>query len=66
MNSELSEKDIALLQQLANGAATKTAALDTFVGIGTAKNRLTIIYRKLGAHDRTHAVAIAMRKGLIT
>ncbi|MGI8575116.1 MAG: response regulator [Egibacteraceae bacterium] len=57
------ERDV--LQQLAVGGTTRELAQALGVGEETVKSHLSSIYSKLGASDRTAAVVIAMRHGLM-
>ena len=50
---------------LAEGHANRVIARRLFVTESTVKTHLRSISAKLGATNRTHAVAIARRRGLI-
>jgi DNA-binding NarL/FixJ family response regulator len=66
-NTELTERDIKVLQALADGESTENAGFIVDLHSAQAvKNRLRIIYIKLGADNRAHAVALCFRRGLIT
>ena len=39
---------------------------DLFLSTDTVKTHASRLFRRLGAHDRGHAVALAMRTGLVT
>ncbi|MCR4301923.1 MAG: helix-turn-helix transcriptional regulator [Sulfuricaulis sp.] len=61
----LSPRQTEALQCLANGIATKNAPDVMGITYGTYKAHLQNAYRRLGVRNDAHAVAIAMRKGLI-
>ncbi|WP_134667888.1 response regulator transcription factor [Amycolatopsis sp. CFH S0078] len=56
---------IAHLNLLAEGLSYREIADRHGVGIATTKRTIQLIYRRLGAKDRAHAVLIACRAGLI-
>jgi DNA-binding NarL/FixJ family response regulator len=65
LNDRISPKESLVLQELASGYATKEIATRLSLSEETVKSHLAHIYQKLGARDRTHAVAIAIRRGLV-
>jgi DNA-binding NarL/FixJ family response regulator len=60
----LSERELAVLQQLAQGAANKEIAARLGIAEGTVKNHVTSILDKLGVSDRTQAALRARALGL--
>lgn len=54
-----------ILQLLANGHDTAFIALHLNISQRTVKNDVAFICHEWGARNRTHAVAIAIRRGLI-
>lgn len=64
-DDELSEREIEVLRLIAAGNSNKQIADRLFVAEATIKSRVTNILSKLGAHDRAHAVTIALRRGII-
>ena len=50
---------------VAAGATNREVAEHLFLSVDTVKSHLEAIYRKLEVADRAHAVAVAMRKGLL-
>jgi DNA-binding NarL/FixJ family response regulator len=62
---ELTKREIEVLQLLAFGHTNKDIGDRLFVSIDTVKTHLDHIFRKLGASDRTAAVAEAFRRRLI-
>jgi len=60
----LSERELAVLQQLARGAANKEIAAALRIAEGTVKNHVTSIFDKLGVSDRTQAALRARELGL--
>jgi DNA-binding NarL/FixJ family response regulator len=62
----LSEREMAILQQVADGMANKEIARALGISDDTVKSHLRSIYSKLAVDDRTHAVTVARRRGIIT
>ncbi|MED0773314.1 DNA-binding response regulator [Bacillus siamensis] len=63
--TQLTEKEIVVLEAVAKGHKSKAIAFDLGISERTVKARLTSIYNKLGADSRTEAVTIAMQKGIL-
>ena len=61
----LTAKEIRLLQLLAEGYSNKALAEKVFVSDSTVRTHLRNINAKLGANNRTQAVSLARRHGLI-
>ena len=61
----LTEREIQLLRAVAAGKANKIVAQLLNVSEETIKAHMKNILSKLGANDRTHAVTIALRRGII-
>jgi DNA-binding NarL/FixJ family response regulator len=61
----LTDREIEVLQQVAAGNANKIAANNLYVSEETVKTHMRNILSKLGANDRTHAVTIALKRGII-
>ncbi|MBN1686657.1 MAG: response regulator transcription factor [Spirochaetales bacterium] len=62
---ELSPREVEVLTLVAQGRANKEIARSLRLSEATVKSHLLHIFEKLGAADRTHAVTIAVRKGII-
>ncbi|MGH2813399.1 MAG: response regulator [Actinomycetota bacterium] len=62
---QLSQREQEVLQLLAYGKANKEIARELGIGAQTVKTHVSHIFAKLGAADRTGAVALALRKGLV-
>jgi len=62
---ELTEREHAVLVELAQGLSTLEIARKLFVSTNTVKSQLRTLYRKIGAHSRDEALEIAYRTGLI-
>lgn len=65
MPVSLTEREIAVLRFAAVGAENKEIGKKLSITEHRVKQHMSDILRKLGANDRTHAVAIALREGLI-
>lgn len=61
----LTEREIEVLREVAAGNANKAVALRLSVSEETVKAHMRSILSKLGANDRTHAVTIALKRGII-
>jgi DNA-binding NarL/FixJ family response regulator len=61
----LSDRELAVLQELTYGKSTREIAEHIHVSEETVKSHLSQIYRKLGVRDRTEAVAEAFRRGFV-
>ncbi len=62
----LSDREIEVLQLLADGMSNKEIAARLFISTQTVKTHIAHIFDKLGVSDRTEAVAAALRRGLVT
>jgi len=63
--SPLSRRETEILEYIARGNSNKDIAQALGISNQTVKNHVTSIMRKLSANDRTHAVVLALRNGLI-
>ncbi len=61
----LSEREIAVLRLVAAGNANKNIAWELKISEDTVKAHLKNIFAKLDARDRTHAVSVAMTRGIL-
>jgi len=61
----LSAREIEVLEQVVAGRRNREIGEKLFISEETVKVHLKHIMEKLGARDRTHAVAIAERRGII-
>jgi DNA-binding NarL/FixJ family response regulator len=62
---DLSKRETEVLQHLAGGNRNRDIAERLFITEETVKVHVKHIMEKLGAHDRTHALAIGARRGFI-
>jgi DNA-binding NarL/FixJ family response regulator len=63
--SELSEREIGVLTNLADGNNYQEIAEKLFISVDTVRHHIRNIYKKLHVHSQSQAVAKAIRKGLI-
>ncbi len=63
--SELSKREIEVLELVAKGTGNKVIAEQLSISESTVKTHLQSIYQKLEANDRTEAVTKALSKGII-
>ena len=61
----LTPREIDVLRLIAYGNANKEIAGQLSIGEETVKSHVTNILEKLGANDRTHAVTLASKRGII-
>lgn len=61
----LTGRELDVLRLVAAGFSNKEIAAHLYVGVSTVKTHLDDVYRKLGVSDRAHAVAVALRAGLL-
>jgi DNA-binding NarL/FixJ family response regulator len=64
-DDSLTEREIEVLREVAAGNANKMVAQRLHVSEETIKAHMKSILSKLGANDRTHAVTIAVKRGII-
>jgi DNA-binding NarL/FixJ family response regulator len=62
---DLTPREMEVLRQAANGNRNRDIGEKLFISEETVKVHLKHIMDKLGAQDRTQAVAIALRRGII-
>lgn len=65
VDEPLSEREIAILRLVSIGKANKQIASELGLSEETVKGHLKSIFSKLDVADRTHAVTIAARRGII-
>ena len=64
-DDDLSSREIEVLQLIAAGNGNKEIAITLLIAEETVKSHITNILAKLHANDRTHAVTIALKRGVI-
>jgi two-component system NarL family response regulator len=64
-DESLSARELDVLQSVAAGNANKLVAAELGISEETVKAHMKNILAKLGARDRTHAVTIAIKRGII-
>ena len=62
---DLTSREIDVLRLIATGNANKGIAAQLSISEETVKSHITNIMAKLGANDRTHAVTIGLKRGII-
>ena len=61
----LTDREIEVLQRIAAGQSNKQIAIELSVTESTIKAHIHSILPKLNANDRTHAVTIALKRGIL-
>ena len=64
-DEDLTPREIDVLRLIATGNANKEIATQLSIAEDTVKSHVTSILAKLGANDRTHAVTIGLKRGII-
>jgi DNA-binding NarL/FixJ family response regulator len=64
-DDNLSMREIQVLQLISGGNANKEIAAQLAITEETVKGHIKNIMAKLGANDRTHAVTIGLKRGII-
>lgn len=62
----LSRREYQVLQLIADGLENQGIAKILYVSVETVRTHVKSILRKLSARDRTHAVAVAFRSGVLS
>jgi len=65
LDSTLTSREVDVLRLIAGGSANKLVADQLSITEETVKSHVKNILSKLGANDRTHAVTIALKRGII-
>ena len=64
-SESLSAREVEVLRSVAEGLSNKAVAADLHITEDTVKGHMRGILSKLGANDRTHAVLIALKRGIL-
>jgi DNA-binding NarL/FixJ family response regulator len=64
-DEELTDRELDVLQRVAAARSNKIAADELRISEETVKTHMKSILGKLAARDRTHAVTIAMKRGIL-
>jgi DNA-binding NarL/FixJ family response regulator len=62
----VTDREIDVLREVAAGCANKLVAARLNISEETVKGHIKSILSKLGANDRTHAVTIALKRGILS
>ncbi|EKS52643.1 sensor histidine kinase [Lacticaseibacillus rhamnosus LRHMDP2] len=60
-SNPLTERELAVLGEVASGLSSKQIAASLFLSEGTVRNYLSAIFSKLGVHNRIEAIEMAKR-----
>ena len=61
----LTPREIEVLRLVARGRSNKLIGLDLGIGESTVKTHLLKVFDKLEVADRTHAVTVALERGIL-
>jgi two-component system NarL family response regulator len=64
-NPVLSERELEVLRLMAQGLSNQDIGTALNIGESTVKSHVTRILSKLGVSDRTQAVIVAVKRGLV-
>ena len=64
-DAALTAREIEVLQLVASGCANKQISVRLYINEETTKTHIKNILAKLGARDRTHAVTLGLKRGII-
>jgi two-component system NarL family response regulator len=65
-NPELSERELEVLRLMAQGMSNLDISTALSIGESTVKSHVNRILSKLGVNDRTQAVIVAVRRGIVS
>ncbi len=65
-NPELSERELDVLRLMAQGMSNLDISTALSIGESTVKSHVNRILSKLGVNDRTQAVIVAVRRGIVS
>ena len=66
MIEKVSEREMEVLRLIEDGMTNQEIAEQMVIAVSTVKSHINSLYGKVGAHNRTQAVAIAREHGLLT
>ncbi|MEZ0492597.1 response regulator [Kineococcus sp. TBRC 1896] len=62
----LTRRELDVLSAVARGATNAEIGRELFIAEATVKTHLLRVFAKLGVDDRTHAVTVALQRGLLS
>lgn len=62
----LTRRERQVLQRISEGKTNAEIGRELYITEDTVKTHLRRVFRKLHTHDRAHAIAVAIRSGLLT
>jgi DNA-binding NarL/FixJ family response regulator len=62
---ELTERELQVLEQMADGKSNREIGAALFIAEGTVKLHVNNLFAKLGVTSRVEAVTLALRRGLV-
>lgn len=64
-DTSLTDRELAIIEEIANGLSNKEISEKLFLTEGTIKNNITTILSKLGLRDRTQIVIYAFKNNIV-
>jgi two-component system NarL family response regulator len=65
-NSDLSGRELEALRSMAQGMSNQEIGTALSIGESTVKSHVNRILSKLGVNDRTQAVIVAVKRGIVS
>jgi DNA-binding NarL/FixJ family response regulator len=65
LSPELTPREVEVMRLIARGRRNKEIAAELGIGEETARGHVKNILSKLGLHDRTEAMAVALKRGIV-
>jgi DNA-binding NarL/FixJ family response regulator len=65
-DASLTNREVQVLQLVASGCANKAISARLDINEETTKSHIKNILAKLDANDRTHAVSLGLKRGIIS
>ena len=59
------DRELQVLRGISRGQTNGEIGRELFLSVDTVKTHASRLFKRLGAHDRSHAVALGMRSGLL-
>jgi DNA-binding CsgD family transcriptional regulator len=65
MNRKFTDREMQVLRGISNGESNGDIGRRLYLTVSTVKGHVRLLFAKLDARDRAHAVALAFKQGLL-